>query len=228
MKINLILPKNGVEPDFSNGERLYFLAGPIRGGGDWQKRAVALLGEKDPGCYIASPSPNGYMKEHELLEWGLPTNNPALAYSFTRQTLWERYYLQLALENGALIFWLPVEDANIPREKKDGPYARDTYGEIGRWSIYALLEGTYPIIGAEKEFSGLDQIHVNLREDVGKFLGQSFGKSFPIYDSLEKTLDEAVMYARVRKEYHKAYDPEKDPYPYSAYLRGDYSRQNGL
>ncbi|GHV22790.1 hypothetical protein FACS189428_5360 [Clostridia bacterium] len=220
MKCNLILPKNGVDPDFSNGKRLYFLAGPIRGGGDWQKRAIALLGEKDPGCYVASPSPNGYMKEHELLKYGFPTNNPTLASSFTRQTLWERHYLQLALENGALIFWLPVEDANAPREKKDGPYARETYGEIGRWSMKAFMQGTHPIIGAEKGFSGLDQIYVNLRGD--------FGKNFPIYESLEKTIEEAIMHAKVKMEYHKAYNPEKDSYPYSAYLNGDYRRQDNL
>ncbi|MDR0607222.1 MAG: hypothetical protein LBG52_02465 [Candidatus Peribacteria bacterium] len=178
-RVNLILPKTGVKIDFQPGVRLYFLAGPIRGGGDWQKKAITLLASQDNNCYVACPC--WYTQESSLREHLLLTNDVTL--KFARQTLWERYYLALALRYGAIIFWLPVENADNPRAKEDGPYARETYGEIGRWSMKSLIEGTYPIIGGETGFPGLEQIQANLNED--------FGYPFPIYPSLEETIKAA-------------------------------------
>ncbi|MDR0860508.1 MAG: hypothetical protein LBO09_06115 [Candidatus Peribacteria bacterium] len=212
----LLLPKEGVLLPENGKYRLYFLAGPIRGGGDWQKKAIQLLMDYDPGCYVACPC--WYQKEASLLPYQMASNDHCLF--FERQTLWERYYLREAIMHGCIIFWLPIEDPKNPRKKEDGPYARETYGEIGRWSMKAFIQGAHPIFGAEKGFSGLDQIHVNLCED--------FWKKFPIYDSLEKTIKKAVKYAKERNKFHKAYDPEKDAYPYSAYLSGDYRRQDNL
>lgn len=52
MEQRLILSKNFVDLDLKN-HRLYFLAGPIRGDGDWQRKAITLLFQLDPSCYIA-------------------------------------------------------------------------------------------------------------------------------------------------------------------------------
>lgn len=53
MNIRLILPKNAVyvEPH----ETVFFLAGPILGGDDWQSVAVRLLAEQAPESYVACP-----------------------------------------------------------------------------------------------------------------------------------------------------------------------------
>ncbi|KKQ34454.1 MAG: hypothetical protein US50_C0048G0001 [Candidatus Nomurabacteria bacterium GW2011_GWB1_37_5] len=154
-EIKLILPNNnkGVVLDLKQGERLYFLAGPIRGGGDWQAKAIRVLNKKDPFCYIACPC--RYDISHELSKYQLkPTELPRstdderewpeYALDFPSQTMWERYYLEHASWFGSIIFWLPCENKENPRKKEDGPYARDTYGELGRWSIRSKKPDRFP------------------------------------------------------------------------------------
>ena len=200
MKLDLILPKNGVIVHMQNsGTRLYFLAGPIRGAGDWQAKAIKLLAEKDPGCIIACPC--RYTEEHELFKYSVePTlridKQPEL--TFARQTLWERHYLNIASIYGSVIFFLAEEDSNNPRAKSDGPYGRDTYGELGRWSMRSARAdaivrsggGTKVnlVIGADPDFSGLSVIQANFDED--------HGYEFPIYNTLEETISQAVTLAK--------------------------------
>ncbi|MEJ0002288.1 MAG: hypothetical protein WDN09_03940 [bacterium] len=128
-KIKLILPSDNVGFDLKEGERLYFLAGPIRGGGGWQFKAIKMLAELDPWCYIACP--HGHILGLELYKYPFEVKNHFI--SFPNQTLWERHYLEQASWHGAVIFWLPCEDKYGPRE--GGNYARDTRGEIARWSL---------------------------------------------------------------------------------------------
>ncbi len=198
-EIKLILPNNnlGVILDLQQGERLYFLAGPIKGGGTWHKDAIELLHKKDPFCYIVCPKP--YDSRHRLR----PTKQERstddergfteYALRFPSQTAWERYYLERASYYGSVIFWLPQEDVNEPR--KDGsPYARDTYGELGRWSLRSSKPHYFCfkenedrvnlVIGAEKYFPGLSVIQKNLDGD--------HGSPFQIYTTLEDTISEAV------------------------------------
>lgn len=205
--INLILPntKKGVVLNLNLWERIYFLAGPIKGGGDWQARAIKLLHEQDPHCYIACPC--RYGPEHELFQYQIePTKilgkKDDYALSFETQVLWERYYLEYASQYGSIIFWLPCEDTVNPR--KDGAYARDTSGELGRWSIRSARPSGFPnqhiptsnyvnlTIGAEEGFPGLGVIRKNLDADHGKL--------FMVYQTLESTIEEAI---RKGKEIHK-------------------------
>jgi hypothetical protein len=207
-KIKLILPKNRVTLNLQKGERFYFLAGPIRGAADWQATAIKMLAQKDPNCYIACPC--RYDESHELFQYGIPDNtNEILSEAsntlkyldedkphlnlepFPSQTMWERHYLVQASMYGAVIFWLPCEDKQNPRKKEDGPYARDTYGELGRWSQRSNasekmhnLSRVNLIIGAENDFPGLSVIQKNFDAD--------HGRPFPIYSSLEETIAEAV------------------------------------
>ncbi len=210
IKIALILPKRGVVLDLQKNEHLYFLAGPIRGAGDWQAKAIKILTEKDPACYIACPC--RYIEQlHELAGYSLPATElprstdderelPEYVLEFPNQTLWERHYLAMAAHFGSIIFWLPLEDANNPRKKEDGPYARDTYGELGRWSIRNSYQinplgkdkNVKMIVGAEENFPGLSVIKKNLDDD--------HGKNFPIYTTLEETIDHAIALA------HKEHD----------------------
>lgn len=211
--IKLILPERGVVLDnLQQGERLYFLAGPIRGAGDWQAKAIQLLHEKDPFCYIACPC--RYDIDHELFRYHIKATElprstdderewPEYALEFPNQTMWERYYLEQASYHGCIIFWLPCEDPKNPRKKEDGPYARDTYGEIGRWSLkssnhfqFSLenrLHRVNVVIGAEENFPGLSVIKTNFEAD------HSETPIFPgtIFPSLDKTIAEAVKIGKI-------------------------------
>lgn len=205
IKIKLILPKTVVKinPRVRN---LYFLAGPIQGGDDWQATAAKLLGELDPDCYVVCPC--RYNNNHELFQYRISdTDSEYMAADendlfpqtapFPNQTLWERFYMELASYYGCIIFWLPKESVLHPR--KEGPYAQDTYGEISRWSIksanvemFSVREPFYSIhpphanvvIGAEKGFFGLETIKTNLTAD--------HLREFPVYTSLEETVKAGV------------------------------------
>ncbi len=201
-KNKLILPfvENGlvlgVPLHYKKGERVYFLAGPIKGGNDWQSRAIKILWKKDPDAYIVCPC--RYKTDHELFNNSLlnEKTRPLInVYKpFKDQTTWERYYMMEASYYGSIIFWLPREDKNNPRPKEKGPYARDTYGELGRWSIKSSRPDIFSyksseprvnlVIGAEKKFHGLSVIQKNVHED--------HGKQFQIYPTLRSTVLEAV------------------------------------
>lgn len=190
MDKRLILPKKGflLNTDKDN-PRLYFLAGPVMGGGDWRRTAIHRLMELDKDCYIVCPC---RYPADDPISWlaiktdvGLPTSQ----IEFESQIKWERHYLELASIYGAIIFWLPVEDKDNPRPKADGPYARDTYGELGRWSVRSSKELATVIVGADPKFSGLSVIQKNFDED--------HGEPFKIHNTLDETLFSAVRKGRI-------------------------------
>jgi hypothetical protein len=178
----LILPKT--RPVLDSGHLpLFFLAGPIRGGGDWHHRAATLLAGASM-CLIANPS--RYTEEHPLYRYRLEGPEP-----FAHQTFWERYYMRQAAgvwRQGCLIFWLPCESSENPRTDGD-PYARDTYGELGEWrALMAHDTALRVVIGAEPGFPGLKQIQLNFYD--------ALGSAFVIHDSLETVVQEALRVAR--------------------------------
>jgi len=199
--MKLLLPERkdgqviGYPINHERGKRFYFLGGPIQGGDDWQAEAIKLLMQKDPDCYIVCPCRYNDSDELYKFLWK-PQGAPLL---FQSQTKWERYYLHEAAIHGCVIFWLPVESKTKPRKKEDGPYGRETYGELGRWSMssactitpnhHKFFDPEKPkhvniAIGAEFEFPGLKQIQDNFNEDhQGRFL---------FHSSLEFTITEAV------------------------------------
>jgi hypothetical protein len=187
----LILPMTYKKFDPSLGRRIYFIAGPIRGGGNWQSTAIHHLFRLDPDCYIVCPC--RYEADHPLVELATEYNvgMKASEIQFGSQTMWERHYLQLASKHGAIIFWLGLEDKNNPRPKEDGPYGRDTYGELGRWSVRSAEEKARVFVGAHSMFNGLSVIKKNLDAD--------HGKDFPVYSSLEETIKESVQSAKNSK-----------------------------
>lgn len=194
LNIKILLPKDLINLDFSQGQHLYFLAGPIRGANDWQHRAINMLIQADNNCYIVCPC--RYNSDHELYRYALHLRKDfSIELTFNNQTEWERYYLELASYYGAIIFWLPAESIDNPRGDEDGPYARDTLGELGRWSIRSanqlgMINGNDRMakvnlsIGAESDFPGLKVIKRNLDAD--------HGHSFKISESLEDTILKAV------------------------------------
>jgi len=174
--VRIVLPKNLCEIDPSYGP-LFFLAGPVHGGGDWQFKCCNEIRKHIPNFYAALPCK--YKENHPLTTFILNGYG-----NFDRQLTWERYYLDIAAENGCLIFWLPTEDKDHPRIGTD-PYAMDTRGELGEWRG-RLMNNPHlsVVVGAETDFPGLSQIQRNF-----DFATKS---RFPIYGSLSETVSAAI------------------------------------
>jgi hypothetical protein len=177
--MNIILPKTFVWENDIKGP-LFFLGGPVKGGDDWQHEAARLLGERLGECTVAIPM--RYQNKHPLLRLQLQGDD---LMPFKRQLDWERHYMMEAAKNGCLLFWLPLESTTNPRPREDGPYAQDTYGELGRWSV-RLEHNTElrMVIGAVEGFHGLDCIRRNISADLER--------EFPIQRTLEETVNAAI------------------------------------
>ena len=206
--MHLILPNTPFDVEnLKPGERLYFLAGPISGGGDWHKKAIQLLVKNDPNCYIACPA---YTIEkssgHELFSFSIdPNGNYRRLPPFPDQTNWERYFMKHATRLGALLFWLGNEDKNNPRDPKTGPYARDTRGEIARWSVLGAQnfgagkhDESNMYIGADPEFPGLKQIQKNLDADYRDYgnLDKDNYVYVTIFNDIQSIINGAVQKAK--------------------------------
>jgi len=187
--MKLILPKMFVD-NASIIHPLFFLAGPVLGGGNWQEKCCLEIAKRIPEFFAVIPcrwSPADKLFCHRVRE--------AERNTLVRQTDWERHYLAMANSlsidhQGCIIFWLPVESKDHPRI--DGqPYARDTYGELGRWGREAAFKKTRIVVGAEADFPGLSQIRRNLELDFKN------GVEFQIYPTLEKTVEQAVQWVGI-------------------------------
>ena len=142
---------------------LFFLAGPIAGGDDWQQKMSEMLVARVGNCIIANPC--RYGPGHPQYQFRFQGNA-----EFEAQTLWERYYLrQAALEwpTGCIVGWCPAESKTHSRN--DGnPYAMDSRGEIGEWRTHLMYDRRVRfVLGAEPEFPGLRTIKRNFADAVG-------------------------------------------------------------
>jgi hypothetical protein len=179
--MRLILPKT--RPDLTEFEDvpLFFLAGPILGGDDWQAEMCRQLDMWCTDCIIVDPTRR--TPDDRLTAYAMKGENNV----FPHQTAWERYYLRLAARNakrGCLIFWLPCESKTELRT--DGkPYAGDTRGEVGEWRGQMMYNPEIRLImGAEPDFPGLEQIRRNQIAAIDP--------DFTIYDSMQAAAQEAV------------------------------------
>jgi hypothetical protein len=184
--LKLVLPKTIVE--VPQGSKVFFLAGPIRGANDWQHKAILRIAELVPEAFVVTPS--RYTEEHPLYQYALPQNSQTLSeeeivWTTESQTHWERYYLEIASRTGCILFWLPEEDKKKPRAKGDGPFAQDTYGELGEWRArLSQDQSLHLVIGAVEAFPGLRTIQRNYKAMVRD--------SFVFYSTLEDTIQAAV------------------------------------
>lgn len=188
----LVLPK--MHPVLEGYRKLpmFFLAGPILGGGDWHAPLSEMLKKRLGSLIVVNPSryqsshPHYKYRDHLLTETKYtPREEPE--EHFERQTDWERYYLRKAAEiwpTGCIIFWLAEQKEPRP----DGlPYAMDTRGEIGEWRGHLMHNPNLRVvIGAEKNFPGLSQIKRNFEYGL---------PDFRIYDSMEEVVERAVHFA---------------------------------
>lgn len=182
--MKIIVPNTLVEIDPLYGP-LFFLAGPVRGGEDWQKKAVEELQRYLKQFYVAIPYYHHSREHFPLLE----RKEPGIEGRFKRQLNWERHYIDLASKNGCLIFWLPEESKINPRLPDEGPYATDTRGEIARASVELKYNPKNRVVaGAEKDFYSLSQIQRNFALDQG-FIDDT---KFPFYETLPLTIAAAI------------------------------------
>jgi hypothetical protein len=183
--VKIILPKDFINLSPYKQVPLFFLAGPIRGGGDWQNLMCHILEKMAPGCIIAVPS--RWEKKHFLNKYKL---QPEAMEAFDRQLDWERHYLEMAAERhplGCIIFWLGCQKE--VRTDSD-PYAMDTRGELGEWRGRMISDGKLRIsqrvvVGAEEGFPGLSQIKRNF--------DAALGFNFPIHQTMEDTARAALQ-----------------------------------
>ncbi len=163
---------------------LFFLMGPVRGGGDWQQDMCAALAVPFPDCVIAVPT--RYEKTHPLMEHLMhPGMRPQ---AFPRQLDWERYLIEKAAlpskhQYGCVITWLGEQKE--PRPPEQGPYAQDTYGELGELRGRMIFDmGVRLVVGAEPKFHGLDTIQRNFEHVTMR--------PFPIYYTMEEVAKAAI------------------------------------
>lgn len=187
---SIIVPKRWVSTQaFWNDTRMrpfLFFMGPIRGGGDWQAdmAGLALKHKRLEQSVIACPC-----RWDETDRWNHrffpgPTN------VFERQLDWEQHYLELAGVGrgpGCIVCYLPLESKTEPHPGPE-PYGMDTRGELGEWRMRMKYENARLVVGAHPDFFGLSQI--------GRNFSKVLGYDFPIYSSMEETLDAAARTIR--------------------------------
>ena len=175
---------------------LFYLAGPLAGGGDWQSLMVAALqrarpATRLPAFQVAIP----YKDEHR------PAAPHALFAPYAvlaatehtdSQLPWERRFMELAAgvrprdcrdappQRGCLLFWMPAESAAHPKPPAQGPYAQDTRGELGEWRGRLMHDGGLRVVvGCDPHFPGCDTLTRNFKA--------ALGEGFTVHSSLEAT-----------------------------------------
>lgn len=180
--MRLILPKTQPVLEDYRKIPMFFLAGPIMGGGDWHVPMSNLLMKRFEHLIVVNPS--RYQPPHPFVEYRMKGEENR----FERQTDWERHYLEQAAEKwptGSIIFWF----AEQKEPRQDGqPYARDTRGEIGEWRGRMMYAPHLRVVmGAEKDFPGLSQIKRNFEFAL---------PDFKIYDTMEEVVERAAFFAQ--------------------------------
>jgi hypothetical protein len=186
--VKVILPKFFINGKDDENTLVFFLAGPVLGGGDWQYEAFKEFSKRihpDVLAYIIIPC------RYDALHPFRNGKHSQIAIHWhdeciTRQTVWERQYLNRASEprRGCVLFWLPCESKIEPRNDHN-PYARDTYGELGEWRGRLMANPNLSVVvGAEEKFPGLSVISCNFN--------RALGREFPIYPTLADTVDAAI------------------------------------
>lgn len=181
----IYIPKQIVPLTPTVDSPLFFLAGPIRGGGDWQAFMAKQLLQSESSALIACPS--RWNASHPLAE----DFHQPFSQADNRQLVWERHYLaQAGLEPyvpGCIIFWLGLESTKRPHPGPE-PYAMDTRREIGKFTAYAEMMRVRMVVGGSRDFHGLDVILYELSE--------AFGKPFPFYETMAEVVENALTIAR--------------------------------
>ena len=165
----VIIPKTFVVADRS----LIFLAGPIRGAPEWQEEAIDFIMSKKPETYVASPRREVRGNVSRYVLSGMDNH-------FLRQREWERYYLDVASQNGSIMFWLPGEENHSCSKS----YGAMTRLELGQWMTNYRKDNSLRVVfGSDGKFSEIDTIKYDLSLDAPNKV---------IYPTLEETCSAAL------------------------------------
>lgn len=147
---------------------LFFVAGPVRGGGDWQyQMCVYLDAAAGSNCVAAVPC-REWGPKHPLADWQMAGNE----HRFSRQLHWEQYYLNAAgydMPQGCVIVYIAKEDKKRPHPGPD-PFSMDTRRELGKWMMKKKYEGTRVVFGADPEACGISVIVEELNVELGRHI----------------------------------------------------------
>jgi hypothetical protein len=190
----IYLPKTIIPLQPSESSPLFFLAGPIRGAGDWQANMAEAIINAMPEASIACPS--RWKAEHRLAKHF----NQPFSEAQNRQLVWERHYLkQAGLEpevTGCVVFWLGLESETNPHPGPE-PYAMDTRREIGKFTAYLEIMRDFPeladrlgirvVIGGHPDFYGLNVIMDEFHNAIGRHM--------PFFTDMESLVFAAQMTA---------------------------------
>lgn len=192
----IYLPKKIVPLTPTRESPLFFLAGPVRGGGGWQAYMAFNLLHRMPNAHIAIPT------RWNDTHWMEKYFYQPFADADNRQLVWERHYLkQAGLEpgvHGCVIFWLGLESTTDPHPGPE-PYAMDTRREVGKFTAFRQvltmfqeeLKGKLDwrvVVGGDSHFHGLDVI---LDE-----LSDAAGERVPFYERMSQVVGQASLIAQ--------------------------------
>lgn len=159
----LLAPFRAVPQELED-RKIFFLAGPIAGGDNWQRDAADFLWNQYPGCIVADPS---YKESNTQPKSTVTVCGHIDHTSFLQQAEWESYAMNLAARKGTLFFWLPRESTINPRPREHGVYAQDTRVEIGIWiERYKNNPNLSIQIGGDAWFDGLQFIYYYMKEGI--------------------------------------------------------------
>lgn len=180
----IILPKKIIDFYTSSHSPLLFLAGPIRGGGDWQADMAEKIMLRAKYATVACPA--RWSADHRLAEHF----HQPFSDAENRQLVWERHYLKKAGVTpnaaGCVIFWLGLESKTQPHPGPE-PYAMDTRREIGKFTGLAERGRVRMVVGGHSDFYGLDVILYELRS--------ALGRSFKFHEDMNTLVDAAIAMA---------------------------------
>ncbi len=172
---------------------LFFLRGPVQGGGDWQTAMAKLLFKHEASIDVTCQ----HSASTHLVAQFFTSNNQ----DEPLQVLWEKHYPRVPpceiFKVGCAIYWLPLESETKPHPGPE-PYAMDTRRELGKLTAYLEVVKSFPslyrqfptkfVIGGHRGFYGLSAI---LDE-----LSGALGKEVPFYEDMETCVQHAIVAAR--------------------------------
>lgn len=134
-----------------------FLAGPIQGAPNWQDKLIEKVKTKlektvfDKNIFLCSPR-RGALED---------------TFNYDEQVDWESYHLDKASKYGAIVFWIPLEEENVPGRS----YAQTTRFEIGEWFAKGQsIKDFNIVVGIDPKFPGCKYIMKRFTDNYSNFV----------------------------------------------------------